>query len=157
MNRSNHIFVACVLFSASVFSASVLSAAQQNGYWRAASTNALAITSDIAISTRSISINFDAFPLAEIRKLTPAEISAAFDADLNAGGSGSLYRVNIPAAKRFVKKSPLCGSEDTQWMVAYISGKTLTVSFFSGSDAPTLTFEALNNATNRCGTFIYAR
>jgi hypothetical protein len=156
MNRrkeiGKHILAACALLFACVFSA-----AQQNGYWRAASTNALAITSDIAISARSISINFDAFPLAEIRKLTPAEISAAFDADLNAEGSGSLYRLNIPAAKRFVKKSPLCGSEDTQWMAAYVTGKTLTVSFFSGADAPTLTFEALNNATNRCGTFTYAR
>jgi len=152
MDRSKQIFAACVLLSASVFAA-----AQQNGYWRAASTNALAITSDIAISARSLSINYEAFPLAEIRKLTPAEASAAFDADLSAGGSGSLYRLNIPAAKRFVKKSPLCGSEDTQWMAAYVSGKTLTVTFFSGADAPTLTFEALNNATTRCGTFTYAR
>ena len=71
MDRSKQIFAACVLLSASVFAA-----AQQNGYWRAASTNALAITSDIAISARSLSINYEAFPLAEIRKLTPAEASA---------------------------------------------------------------------------------
>jgi len=152
MNESKQILAAILLLFAPVFSA-----AQQNGYWRAASTNALAITSDIAISARSISINFNAFPLAEIRKLTPAEISAAFDADLDAGGSGSLYRLNIPAAKRFVHKSPLCGAEDTQWMASYVSGKTLTVAFFSGSDAPTLTFDALANAPTRCGTFNYAR
>ena len=153
MNRNKTILAAVFL----AFAASVFCAAQENGYWRAASTNATAITSDIAISDRSISIDYFSFPLSQIRKLATAEVAAAFDADVNAGGNGTLYRLNIPAAKRFQHKNTLCGTEDTQWMATYVSGRTLQVAFFSGPDAPLFTLDALSKSPDLCGTFTYAR
>ena len=143
--------------AASLLLCAITLAAQDKGYWRAASTDATAITSDIAIFGRSVSIDYISFPLAQIRKLTTAEVAAAFDADVNAGGNGTLYRLNIPAAKRFQHKNTLCGTEDTQWMATYVSGRNLQVAFFSGSDAPLFTFEALSKSPDLCGTFTYAR
>jgi hypothetical protein len=136
---------------------SLTCSAQEKGYWTAAGTNSLAITSDIAIADTRISINYAGFPLSQIRALTPAELSAAFDADPGTPGNGHLYRLNIPAEKRFLHKNTLCGTEDTQWMATYVSGRTLQVDFFSGSNPPVLTFEALTNAANLCGTFTYGR
>jgi hypothetical protein len=131
--------------------------AQERGYWTAAGTNAAAITGDIAIADNRISINFAGFPLSQIRALTSAELSAAFDADSTTPGNGHLYRLSVPAEKRFLHKNTLCGTVDTQWMATYVSGRTLQVDFFSGSNPPTLTFEALSNATNLCGRFTYGR
>ncbi len=131
--------------------------AQIQGYWRAASETTAAITGDIVLSKGKLSINFNSFPIAEIRELKPAEIGAVFDADLNAGGIGTLYRLNIPATRRFVHKNTICGTEDTQWMAAYAEGKVLRIAFFSGPDAPVFTFDAMQNGTERCATFTYVR
>ena len=62
--------------------------AQDKGYWRAVSSNAISITGDLSISDAKIAINFVNFPLAQIRRLQPAESSAAFDADPGEGGVG---------------------------------------------------------------------
>jgi len=132
-------------------------AAQDRGYWRAASTNANAITGDIAISDLKVTINFTTFPLAQIRTLSTAEVGAAFDADVNVGGNGALYRLRIPAATHFLHKNKLCGSEDTEWMATFVSGHSLEVAFFSGTDAPVFTVDALANSYDLCGTFTYAR
>ena len=70
--------------------------AQDKGYWRAASNTANSITGDISISDAKITINFTAFPLVQARSLAPAEVSAVFDADVNDGGTGTLYRVTVP-------------------------------------------------------------
>jgi hypothetical protein len=131
--------------------------AQDGGAWRAASTTATSITSDIAIGNGKVSIDYLTFPLAPIRTLKPVEVSAVFDADVNAGISGMLYRLKIPAGQRFLKKNTLCGSEDTQWMATYVTGHTLEVAFFSGDDMPVFTFDAISNSTDLCGTFGYAR
>lgn len=131
--------------------------AQDRGYWIAASTTAKAITGDISIGTQKVIINFSGFTMAPIRTLGAAEVAAAFDADVNAGGSGQLYRLIIPAEKRFLHHNTLCGTEETQWMATYVSGRTLQVAFFSGSNQPVLTVDALANTMNRCGTFMYAR
>ena len=132
-------------------------AAQDKGYWRAASSNASQITGDIGISDNKFTINFIGYSLAPIRKLTPAEGGAAFDIDVNAPGGGNLYRLSVPGDKRFLHHNTLCGSEETQWMVTYVEGRTLHVAFFSGADMPVLTAEALANSTDVCGTFSYAR
>ena len=95
--------------------------------------------------------------MSQIRALTPAELTAAFDADPGTPGNGHLYRLSVPAEKRFLHKNTLCGTEDTQWMATYVSGRTLQVDFFSGSNPPTITFEALTNGSNLCGTFTYGR
>ncbi len=131
--------------------------AQDQGAWRAASTNATAITSDIAIGKDKVSIDFLTYPLAPIRTLKPVEVSAVFDADVNAGISGMLYRLRVPAGQRFLHKNTLCGSEDTQWMATYVTGHTLEVAFFSGDDMPVFTFDAISNSTTQCGTFAYSR
>ena len=131
--------------------------AQDKGYWRAASTQANKITGDITISDGRLTINFTGYTLALIHKLSAAEMGAAFDADTNAPGVGNLYRLNIPADKRFSHKNTLCGSEQTEWMATYTTGRTLDVVFFSGGDMPVLSGEALSNSSNVCGRFGYER
>jgi hypothetical protein len=131
--------------------------AQDKGYWRAASTNARAITGDISIGDDKVFINFLAYRIAQARTLGPAEVAAAFDADVNAGGNGELYHLNIPADRRFLHHNTLCGTEETQWMATYVSGRTLQVAFFSGQNAPVLTIDALQNSTDICGTFTFSR
>ena len=131
--------------------------AQDKGYWRATSNTANSITGDIVISDTKLTINFTASLLAKARSLAPAEVSAAFDADINAGGTGTLYRLNVPGAKRFLHRNTLCGAEDTQWMATFASGRTLQVAFFSGTEVPVFTFDAIAKSTTLCGTFTYGR
>ena len=138
-----------------ILSASI--SAQERGTWRASSSTARAITGDIVLSDAKISINFLGFTIAQIRRLEPAETSAAFDADINAGGSGTLYRLRIAGEQRFLHHNTLCGKEDTQWMAAYVSGQDLKIAFFSGSTMPVFTMDALANSTSLCGTFSYVR
>lgn len=148
---------AAILMAMPVLTCSLSALAQERGYWRAASSNAEAITSDVAISNTKISINLTSFTIAQIRKLQPAEINAAFDADIGAGGSGNLYRLNVPAGQRFAHHNTLCGSDDTEWMATYVQGRNLQIAFFSGSSMPVLTPDALANSTNVCGAYSYVR
>ncbi|HET7104156.1 MAG TPA: hypothetical protein VFI20_08715 [Terracidiphilus sp.] len=136
---------------------SISCAAQDKGYWRAASQAASSITGDITIANSRLYINFLGFPLAPIRTLTPEEAASAFDADINQGLTGRLYRVNVPASRHFSHHNTLCGSEDTEWLATFVSGNTLQVAFFSGSAQPVFTFEAMSNSMNHCGTFTYDR
>jgi hypothetical protein len=131
--------------------------AQEEGPWRAASTTAASITGDVAFSESRVAIDFSSFPIARIRDLEPGEVSAVFDVDSNAGGRGSLYRLSIPGEKKFLHKNSLCGSEDTQWLAAFVAGKTLHIAFFSGPKMPVFTPEAFANTTDLCGTFLYVR
>jgi hypothetical protein len=148
---------AFVLGLAAVCSAAAARAQEDRGYWRAASSNANAITGDITVGGSKVTIDFATFPLAPIRRLKPVEVSAVFDADVNAGINGMLYRLRVPAAQRFNKKNTLCGDEDTQWMATYVTGRTLQVAFFSGDDEPVFTFDAIQKSPERCGTFVYGR
>ena len=131
--------------------------AQDNGNWRAASKTATSITGDIAFAGQKIYINFNGFTVAQIRSLTPAEVSATFDLDTPATTPGNLYRTDISAAKKFLHKNTLCGSEDTQWIATWASNKTLHLAFFSGPDIPTFTPEAMSSSTTLCGTYTYVR
>jgi hypothetical protein len=140
-----------------MFACSLSAAAQEQGPWRAASTTAQSITGDVALSDAKLAINFSSFTIARIRALEPGEVSAVFDVDSNIGGRGNLYRLSIPAAKKFLHKNTLCGSEDTQWMAAFVSGRLLHLAFFSGEKMPVFTPEAVANTTDLCGTFSYAR
>ena len=133
------------------------SAAQDRGYWRAASNSANSITGDISISEPKVTINFATFPVVKVRDLAPAEVSAVFDADISAGGAGALYRLNVPASKRFLHHNSLCGEENTQWMASFASGHTLQVAFFSGENAPVFSFDAISRSTELCGTYTYSR
>ena len=135
----------------------VVHAQEDRGYWRAASTNAVAITGDVNIGELKVAINFATFPLAPIRRLKPEEVSAVFDADVNAGIEGSLYRLKVPAYKYIVKKNTLCGSEETQWMATYVTGRTMQVAFFSGDDMPVFAFDAVQKSTALCGVYTYSR
>lgn len=136
---------------------SVPGLAQDKGYWRTASSNANAITGDISLSGTRVTIDFTSFTIAQIRTINAAEVAAAFDADAGAGGNGVLYRLKIPAEKRFLHRNTLCGTDDTQWMATYVSGRTLQVAFFSGDNTPVLTIDALSNSTELCGIFTYTR
>jgi hypothetical protein len=131
--------------------------AQDAGYWRATSNTAKHITGDVALTDEKISINFSTYWIAQIRTLTPAELSAAFNADANAPASGNLYRLSIPSDKKLLHKSSLCGGEPTQWLATYSTGRILQLAFFSTSRMPVLTPEALTNNSNLCGVFGYTR
>jgi hypothetical protein len=130
-------------------------AAQENGMWRAASSTAKSITGDIALANEKITINFLSFTMVRVRALEKAELSAAFDADANTNGSGSLYRLNVPGARKFLHKNSLCGAEDTEWMATYVLGRSLQLAFFSGQKPPLLTLDALANSSDLCGTYAY--
>jgi hypothetical protein len=131
--------------------------AQELGYWRAANSTAQSVTGDVVISDAKIIINFSNFAMVRARDIEPAEVSSVFDADSNSGNKGRLYKVNIPAAKKFMHKNTLCGAADTQWMVAYAEGRSLHLAFFSGEKPPVFTLDAISNSTDLCGTYAYAR
>jgi hypothetical protein len=111
----------------------------------------------VALSEEKISINFLSFTIARIRGLEQGEAGALFDPDGTATGSGSLYRLNVPGEKKFLHKNSLCGSDDTQWMVTYVAGRSLQLAFFSGAKPPVFTADALANSTEMCGKFGYVR
>jgi hypothetical protein len=134
-----------------------LAVAQERGQWRAVSSTARTITGDVAIGGEKISINFLSFTIAQIKTLGPAEVSAVFNPDTPAVMGGNLYRLDVPGSTRFAHKNTLCGSEDTQWMVTYVTGKTLQLAFFSGTKMPVFTGEAMAGSSELCGTFTYAR
>ena len=134
-----------------------LASAQENGTWRASSTTARGITGDVAFSGSKFYINFAAFTVAQLRTLTGPEAHTVFNADPAATGTGNLYTLNIPASKQFLHHNTLCGSDDTQYMATYVTGRTLQIAFFSGARMPTLTPEALADTTNLCGAFTYVR
>ena len=142
-----------------VLACTALAVAQQpeKGYWRAASRTAASITGDISISGSKITINFTSFLISPVRLLKPAEVSAAFDEAVDTAGNGQLYRVSIPASRRFVKNNTLCGSQDTQWIAVYVANGSLKVAFFSGDNAPLMSFEALQKSTDLCGTYTFVR
>jgi hypothetical protein len=131
----------------------------ENGLWHASSKPAKSVTGDIVLSEYKVTIDFFSFTIANIRSLTPAELAAAFDSDAatTANGSGTLYRLVIPGGKKFLHGTPLCGSDDTQWIVTYVSGKSLQLLFFSGNDMPVLTLDGLNNNPSLCGLYTYSR
>jgi hypothetical protein len=130
--------------------------AQEDGPWRAASTNARAITGDVVFSPMKISINFTTFTIAQIRSLKTEEVLALFNPDSPTGG-GNVFRVEIPADRRFLHKNTLCGSDSTQWIVTYAQGRSLQIALFSGATPPVLTVDALNDAPSLCGIFSYVR
>ena len=130
---------------------------QEAGPWRAASTTAQSITGDVAFSDTRLAINFSSFPIVRVRELQPGEVSAVFDADSNSGVHANLYRLSVPSTMKFLHHNTLCGSEDTQWVAAYVAGRSLHLAFFSGPKMPVFTVEAIGNSTDLCGTFTYAR
>jgi hypothetical protein len=133
-----------------------IATAQDQGYWRAAGSTAKTITGDVALDSEKIAINLSNFTIARIRGLQADEASAVFGPEIT-GGSGSLYRLNIPATKTFLRKNTLCGSESTQWMVTYAAGRGLQLAFFSGQKPPVFTSDAIANSTDLCGVFSYTR
>jgi hypothetical protein len=147
-----------VLFAvlALAFTSSASAIAQESGPWRASSSNARAITGDIAFSPAKIAINFTAFTIAQIRPIKTEEVRALFNPD-NPVGGGNIFRVDVPADRKFLHHNTLCGSDDTQWIVTYAQGRDLQVAFFSGATPPVLTFDALNGSPSLCGVFSYVR
>ena len=131
--------------------------AEERGYWRAASNSARNVTGDVSLGDEKLTINFSTTTISKVRPLEPTEVSSVFDTDSASAGTGSFYRVNIPAAKKFLHKNSLCGSENVQWMVAYAAGNSLQLAFFSGDKPPIFTFDAISNSADKCGTFTYVK
>ena len=155
--RLNNLLAACALLAGIACGAAQAEAQEDQGYWRASSSNANAITGDLALGGSKLTIDYFTFPLASIRRLKPVEVSSVFDADVNAGIEGMLYRLQVAPDKRFLHKNTLCGDVETQWMVTYATGRTLRVAFFSGDDQPVFTFDAIQHSSAVCGTFTYSR
>jgi len=151
--KRNHLLRAALICLLPAISA----AAQEKGYWHAASTTAKGVTGDLAFTDSKLTINnFSTFTIAEIRALEPAEAQALFSA-ADAGSHGNLYRLDIPADKRFLHKNTLCGTEETQWAITYVTGRSLQLAFFSGPSIPTLTPEAITDSARLCGIYSYSR
>jgi hypothetical protein len=133
--------------------------AQDRGIWRATSSNAKSITGDIQITDLRLVIDFSGYTIAQIRQLKPAELAAMFDVEASGaeGGAGYLYRLNIPATRKFLHKNTLCGTDETRWMATFVEGRNLHLAFLSSTDMPVFTFEALQGSQDLCGTFTYAR
>jgi hypothetical protein len=144
---------AALLISASAISTT----AQDKGFWNPQGSSARSITGDIAIAETKLQIQYVTFPMGQIRALKPEEAGALFDADVTAPGGGFLYRVAVAADRRFLHKNTLCGTDTVQWMVTWVQGRTLSVAFFSSTNPPVLTMDALGNSTDRCGIFTYSR
>ena len=89
-------------------------AQEDRGLWRSASKEALVMTGDITIGEAKVTLNFVTFPLAQIRRLKPVEVSAVFDADVNAGIEGTLYRLRIPGAQRIAAARIPCAAARTR-------------------------------------------
>ncbi len=132
-------------------------AKQDRGYWEAASDTARDITGDITVSEMKLSINFSRFTIAQILELTPANATAVFGADTSTRGGGNLYRLDVPADKRFAHHNTLCGEQETQWMATWSDGRRLQVAFFSGDSMPAMTADALAKAQNVCELLEYVR
>lgn len=150
-------FLSLLVVALPLVAASVSAAAQDKGPWRASSSDAKNITGDISIADTRLIVNFAMFPLAQVRALTAAEASAAFDADPDAVGGGNLYHLQIAPDKRFQHHNTLCGTDETQWMATWASGATIQVAFFSGTKPPVLTLDALNGSATVCGVYSYIR
>jgi hypothetical protein len=131
--------------------------APEAGYWRADNQTARSITGDIAFSGDHLTINFLLFTIARIRALDASEVESAFHPDPGTQGAGSLYRLQVAASRKFLRKNTLCGSDDTQWMVTWVTGRSLELDFFSGQNPPKLTSDALSNTSDLCGTYTYIR
>ena len=151
-NPLHKTIAACLL----AFSLAAAALAQDGGLWRASSQAARTITGDIAFTDHNITINFLTFTMVRVRALTTDEVLGAFP-DGGRQGAGSLYRMDISGDRKFLHKNTLCGDENVEWMAAYISGRSLTVIFFSGQKPPVLTLDGMNNATDICGTYTYVR
>jgi hypothetical protein len=152
MNRERFLYA----IVGSVLACCLSATAQEKGTWRAANSTAQSITGDVTLSDEKISINFSGFAMARIRSLERGEVSATFDVDnSSASGIGSLYRLSIPASKKFMHRNTLCGAEDTQWMATYVEGHSLHLAFFSGQNVPVFTPDTIANSTDLCGVFSY--
>ncbi len=111
-------------------------AAQDKGNWRATSSTAKSITGDVALSDEKVAINFVELYDRSNTRSSAGEASALFDADSSAGGKRqSLSAEHTGGEDIFAARTALCGSEDTQWMVTYASGRSLQLAFFSGAEA----------------------
>lgn len=153
MSKRIQLFLAVALLALSSLSC----AAQDRGYWPAASSAANSITGDIAIGKAKLIINYSSFPLVQVRKLKPVEVSSVFDASVHAGIEGTLYRLKVPGHKLFLHHNTLCEGRQTDWMATYVAGRSMQVAFFSGSQEPIFTFVDIQNSTTLCGVFTYAR
>ena len=111
----------------------------------------------MGISEAKVTIYLANFPIVRAGDLEPAQVSSVFDVDTNTSGKGHLYKLDIPAARKFAHKNTLCGAEDTQWMAAYVDGRTLHLAFFSGQKVPVFTLDAISNSSALCGTYMYVR
>ncbi|HYK35608.1 hypothetical protein [Alloacidobacterium sp.] len=137
---------------------SMSATAQELGYWRAASAEAKSVTGDVGFSDAKLTIYFSNFDIVHAADLDSAQVSSVFDVDSNnTANKGHLYKMNIPGARKFLHKNTLCEGEDTQWVAAYVEGRTLHLAFFSGQKVPVFTLDAISNSSALCGRYSYER
>lgn len=149
--------LALFILTFTLFGSVAASAGEKKTYWTAASSNAITITNDVELSASALSIGYINFPINKAKEVSLTEAMAAFDVDTTAPGAGVLYHVNIAASTRFQRNNSLCGGEDALWMLAWTTKHSLKLAFFSGSDQPQLSFEAVSKSQDLCGVFSYTR
>jgi hypothetical protein len=148
---------ALLTLAIALFGSVAASAGEKKTYWGAASSNAIAITSDVELGASKLSIGYIDFPINKAKEISLTEAMAAFDVDTATPGAGTLYHINIAASTRFQHNNTLCGGEDVLWMLAWTTKHSLKLAFFSGADQPQLTFEAVSKSQDLCGVFTYTR
>jgi hypothetical protein len=149
--------LAAALFAAVPPAATAQAKTPDMGYWVPVNSSARTITGELALFPTRLTLNLINFPVAPIHALTPAEIRAVFPGETPDSG-GNLYRVRIPAAQRFLNHNTLCGTDQAEWLVTTLINRQLYVAFFSGTEMPVFTPEALEKSSDlHCGTFSYSR
>ena len=152
--RSRSLLVAAF---AVVFAFTLSATAQEDGPWRAASTNARAITGRYRLLSTKVHHQLHHFHHQPRSVRSKLRRSSRSSTPISPRAAAISSASTFQPIRRFLHKNTLCGSESTQWIVTYAQGRSLQVALFSGSTPPVLTVDALNDPSNLCGIFSYVR
>lgn len=125
--------------------------------WTAASTTAMSITGDIAITPKGISFARKTFKIRLVREIDKAHLDdAGRIADAGESPpSARLYRILIPRTTILLNKNTMCGPHDAKWVLAVYGNRALSLAFFSGGTEPNLDYQSVAVSHDLCGTYSY--
>ena len=125
--------------------------------WTAASTTAMSITGDIAITPESISFAHKTFRIRFVREIDKAHLDdAGRIADAGESPpSARLYGIQIPRNTILLYRNTMCGPHDAKWMLVVYGNRALSLAFFSGETEPNLDYQSVAVGHNLCGTYGY--
>ena len=129
--------------------------------WVAEGTTAMAITGDIKLAPDKITIMSHDYPLTLVRDVESGQFADVARLMAVRPTSARLYKIKIPKRTKLVNGNNMCGTVDSNWMLAvysrdvYSKGRELSLAFFSGEDEPNLDYKVISTSTALCGTFGY--